>query len=593
MKRFLGGLALLLVLCGCSEQTTESAPTLPIQPAPDAPELYDPEHGIEAITGGAWRAYDLSGTGCRDLAAMGEHLLLFEKDALTLLTGEDLTVVTKVDIPGLPLPGSGMIQIHTDGLGYFDQNTGAVVFLDSGLRRTWQLQLTDTVTGGAYLTPDWRHLYYCTTEGIRELSLQTGVSRLLRGQTAVSQSITGGFLNGNVLRCEMELADGSQRIMLISGESGQMLSDRKNLNALVGDGSFYYWASDSEKIFGLNQEQPHSFRPLEDGILSILPECGSALVAGATALDYYELTSGKRVASIRLEGFSDVKCLTATKKYLWLSQGETLYRWTLSKSAITEDTVYTKPHYTPESPDAAGLAEMNARAQKLEQLYGVEILLWKEPEALAPWDYSFSLEHRPEVIAEGLNALEKAMSQFPTDFFQRAAAWTDSGVLKILLVSGIYGGAEQDYFLPAPGLEYYQDGTAHIVLSLVDGLEQTFYHEVGHLIEAPILSTGTAYDGWNQLNPWGFSYTNDYIKNQDRSDEQYLQHGHRYFIDMHSMSFAVEDRSRIFEYACMPGNENYFSSTIMQTKLRRVCSGIRETFGLEEESYPWEQYLKS
>ena len=60
---------------------------------------------------------------------------------------------------------------------------------------------------------------------------------------------------------------------------------------------------------------------------------------------------------------------------------------------------------------------------------------------------------------------------------------------------------------------------------------------------------------------------------------------------MYSMSFAIEDRARILEYACLPGNEGYFTSPTMQEKLRRICGGIRQAFALIEESYLWEQYL--
>ena len=63
---------------------------------------------------------------------------------------------------------------------------------------------------------------------------------------------------------------------------------------------------------------------------------------------------------------------------------------------------------------------------------------------------------------------------------------------------------------------------------------------------------------------------------------------------MYSMSFPKEDRARIMEYAMMPGNEAYFKSSTMQSKLKTVCKGIREAFGLKKyaEPLPWEQYLK-
>ena len=113
------------------------------------------------------------------------------------------------------------------------------------------------------------------------------------------------------------------------------------------------------------------------------------------------------------------------------------------------------------------------------------------------------------------------------------------------------------------------------------------------MIDNRILSTTNAYSQWNSLNPWDFKYDNDYIKNQDRTDRKYLEGEKRHFVDFYSMSFALEDRSRIFEYACMPGNEEIFASKYMQKKLKCVCDGIREAFELTGESYIWEQYLKT
>ena len=40
-------------------------------------------------------------------------------------------------------------------------------------------------------------------------------------------------------------------------------------------------------------------------------------------------------------------------------------------------------------------------------------------------------------------------------------------------------------------------------------------------------------------------------------------------------------------------NAGVFASETMQKKLRRMCEGIREAYGLEKvkEIFPWEQYL--
>jgi hypothetical protein len=60
------------------------------------------------------------------------------------------------------------------------------------------------------------------------------------------------------------------------------------------------------------------------------------------------------------------------------------------------------------------------------------------------------------------------------------------------------------------------------------------------------------------------------------------------------MSFPMEDRARVMEYAMMEGNEVYFISKTMQTKLKLLCLGIRTAFKMDkyEEPLVWEQYIK-
>ena len=62
---------------------------------------------------------------------------------------------------------------------------------------------------------------------------------------------------------------------------------------------------------------------------------------------------------------------------------------------------------------------------------------------------------------------------------------------------------------------------------------------------------------------------------------------------MYSMSFPKEDRARIMEFAMTEGNAACFQSKTMQAKLKLLCQGIREAFGLRKspETFLWEQYL--
>ena len=61
-----------------------------------------------------------------------------------------------------------------------------------------------------------------------------------------------------------------------------------------------------------------------------------------------------------------------------------------------------------------------------------------------------------------------------------------------------------------------------------------------------------------------------------------MQPDTRSFVDTYSMSYPKEDRARIFEYAMTAGNEPLFAASPLQYKLKMLCQGIREAFGLKK-----------
>ncbi len=146
----------------------------------------------------------------------------------------------------------------------------------------------------------------------------------------------------------------------------------------------------------------------------------------------------------------------------------------------------------------------------------------------------------------------------------------------------------------AEGVQFWDPYGPYVVLAAGDTLEGAFYHEMFHIIDSKVLSNTRVYYQWDDLNPEGVGYFGDYVSYLEADLEEYLQDENRAFIDAYSTCFAKEDRARVMEYACQPGNEHYFQSETMQAKLNTLCAGIRKAFKLEkyEEPLLWEQYLK-
>lgn len=601
MKRWLALLAIALLLSGCSnaapqEKEDDMPATLPQLPVLMAPALYDEKNPIEQSTNGAVKAYMPKNEDCICIAPMGKNFVLFGEDTVMLLRGERLTEIATAQIPNLPLPDSGMLQIQEDGIAYYDAKINKIVFLNQFFRELGTFSLPEGIKGNVYLTPDWKMVYYCAKDGVHALDLDTGIDRLLKAQKAKWRGISGGFLNGAVLRCSLKQEDGTVVTMLLSAETGTVLVEGEFLKNMRGNGDCYYVQAEKNHIFGVTEEQPLNLKVEGKGKLYPIPDEKGAVYFVKTKtgcrLDYYDIESGRRTASVKLNDIAKLDGVFGINGMVWFTAEDRLYRWDTDLSAIEDQRTYIVPHYHYAKPDEMGLAAVGQRLEKLEQNYGVEILYWNEVEALAPWDYRFTAEYRTEPYAAYLPKLEKALAKFPTGFFKKAAEWSDSGKVNIVLVQGIYAGVETEKYASASGVQFHANGDAYIALVVGEDLESWFYHELGHLIDNRILSTTNAYSNWRSLNPWDFKYDNDYIKNQDRTDTKYLEGDRRHFVDFYSMSFAVEDRSRIFEYACMPDNEAVFASQPMQRKLKSVCNGIRKAFDLEGEDYLWEQYLK-
>ena len=140
--------------------------------------------------------------------------------------------------------------------------------------------------------------------------------------------------------------------------------------------------------------------------------------------------------------------------------------------------------------------------------------------------------------------------------------------------------------------QFEQQGKS-VMLAAGDTSEKALYHELYHVMETHILGNSIALDQWAKLNPVGFEYDYDYLANAQRDGSEFLQPDTRSFVDTYSMSYPKEDRARIFEYAMTAGNEPLFAASPLQYKLKMLCQGIREAFGLKKspENFLWEQYL--
>ena len=592
MKRWFLPLLALLLLAGCSDNVPATEPsTTPSEP----PGFFAPEHPLtDAVQG----VYLPEQTGFHTALPVGENLLLAREGELVLTEGERMIPVLTVQMEYdklYPMP---------EGVACWQSSEGQILFLNGKLREVSRLKVPANCIGTPLLTGDGTVLYYSTGMEVRTLELSTGIDRVVYESTGKEISLSDLLWDDGILRCTVATHGGS-RTLLLSAQTGEVMASGSDYETLVADdGGFFFRLTDGvvpQLVFGTKDGKTGTIWDIApDGELIPVPAQNMLLVMNTEdagcRLDRYDLASGKRTASVFLPGVTTIWDIRpgndGTVWFFCDAEGEPLCHWDPSKSSIEDETVYTAPFYTREDPDTEGLAALEGKAQELAGRFGIEILIGESVLEAAPGDYTFLPEHMVQVSEKYLSAVEQALSRFPQGFFAKAME-PRGGVLRLCLVRGIGGIAQEGTLDADQGIQYWADKNAVCAVILNDGIEQSLYHVLMHVIESRVFNKTAAFDTWGKLNPQGFAYDNDYLANLGRNDAQYLEGDGRYFIDSFSMSFAREDRARIFEYACMPGNEAYFQSNAMQSKLSAICSGIRNAFGLTkyEGNLIWEQYL--
>ena len=613
MRKILPLFLCLLLLSGCG---TEAVPeiTLPPETVPTVTEavgLYDPDDPLEAATGGALRCYPLDGCDVSGVLTLDENILLFSPTSnsthIAAYSGEELYPAGQLEVNFSLFPESASLNRWEGGISFYDPLAMETVVLDGHLREVSRIGAPEELVNEPLLSYDRGTLYYCTGSALRALDLETGISRVLKEMAYDYQDITGLILKDTVIECN--ISDGSSwQTLYISAETGATLhqaadgmtvqSNGERYYAMVSSGSVIFpvfgAADTAPRCLDLSPEETAYFLPEDDALLSL------AWTGDGMTLDHYDLDSCLRTASLTLpESFAPWGFQSAGDGKVWFLNYDpevgctSLYCWDTTLSPTGDNTYYGGTYYTEEAPDAEGLAECEAYAQQIGEKYGIEVLVYKDAAAVQPWDYDLEPEHLVGVIQRELELLDRNLGNYPEGFLSTLSQRFEG--LTICIVRSLTGTAESGSLDSADGIQFMDGYRACIALAAASNTEYALYHELCHLIDTMVINESGAYDRWDQLNPKDFAYDYDYIANQSRDGSAYLQDLNRSFIDTYSMSFPKEDRARIMEYAMTEGNESYFQSTTMQSKLKLLCEGIREAFGLKKspETFLWEQYLNT
>ncbi len=595
MKRVFPLLLILLVLCGCTAAPSNATvPTEAEDPAATTgPALYDPTHPLEMDTDGAVRVYELTDSG-NAVAVIGDYVVVFSGNVLRSYTGDNLNLVRERTLQTQEMPGYPDVRITAEALGFYDEVDHSVVILNGALKQVTNVKLSESIQGSLVLADSLDAVYFCTEDAIRVLNLKTGNSQMLRQQGYTAQMLVSGCFGGDILGCEVYNRD-KQYLCYIDSETGALLgTDNKRLSLQTGDEFYFTQVTDGETVdylFGKIGQQPRSFRPAQPQA-QIIPalEMGAMLTAVETetglALDYYDLTTGLRTASVTLGsvcGTVNGSWADGSKNCLWLLVEDVLYRWDLSMTPTGDTAVYTGQRYTAEHPDTEGLAACQQKADAIGEKYGVRIRVSDAP---AGCGYKLTHEYLVQPIENALDELDAALSRYHEKVLQGINSVSGNGKVTISLVREIEGERTV--------AQYWSGKDACIVLELGEGLEGRVDNGLYHVMDTFLFNNTSELDQWDERNPKGFRYDLNETDYLNRQDDSLLTGDKRAFVDSFSMSYPIEDRAAIFQYAMRSDGAEVFASKTMQQKLETLCKAIRNACGWKksEEVFLWEQYLE-
>ncbi len=583
---------LCLLLTGCGQEPTQ--PTTPTQ-APEAPQtMAAPDH---PLAGEDLQVYSLAQRKVCSLRFLGEDLLLLSgqgSSTLTRLSGTDYRILGEITLEIWLDPEDPSLQTGPEGLSYYDPATRETVLLDQTLQEVRRIPVPEEAVGAPILSQDGKTLFYTTDRAIFALDPQTNRSRQIKAMTQ-DQQLTALHFGDTMLQYET-----SEGTCFLDTASGRELGRSEIPVTLTGTADQYQALLERSTmdlvVFGSGKEKPMLLCPEDPAArLLPLPEAEGVLAFSANREEvriiFYDLSDGTQRGSLTLGPCHTPKSVLAREDGCLLliydpeTDADLLLHWQLPQTPEGPE-VYTFP-YTP----GDSLSQCRILAHKLEETYGIPILLNQEAVEIQPWDYEFSEEPLAPVLMRELKLLDQRLAIFPAGMLEATASHFDS--LQLCLVGQIQGTPASGSLAAATGVQFFRENDACIAIAAGRHSWQALYHELFHVMETHILNESIAFDQWEDLNPPEFSYAWGYEIPEE--NDQYLSGPQQAFLDRYSMSYPKEDRARIWEHALLPGNAPLFESPILQRKLQALCQGIREAYGLKKnpEVFPWEQYLVS
>ncbi len=228
-------------------------------------------------------------------------------------------------------------------------------------------------------------------------------------------------------------------------------------------------------------------------------------------------------------------------------------------------------------------------AKYMEDHYGITILIGDECNGIdtAGFEISGQPSGRTPFLhllsytdyEEEIRRIDECLSAYPCDFFVRFNCSEAENGLRILVPNRIIAQG-----MTMAGVTTIQDGYYNIFLGAGAFNSLNVHHEIWHAMEYRItLDEPDAFADWNELNPDGFVYNENYLLNDAWAYPQYRDD---YFVRGYSMVNEMEDRATvaeaIFQYDSVWWKEHPLIQRKRDVLLRAVQLVFGNVYHLEE-----------
>ena len=593
MKRLLVIVLAVLLLAGCGAQGQLPGQTEPVEESSKSVSIYIANSSVEQQTNGAVKAYVPEDANYIGMATMaGKVVLASDLTKLTLVDAETGEVGTSIKVGETISCQETDFTASEHGISFYRDEGQELVFLNTSLEQEAKVEIPEGISGHPCVSHTNQEVYYCKDKEVRALHMQTGISRLVKSQVCQSIELVASHLDGTMLACRVIDEQGRASMLYMDSATGQTLDDVSQLTD-IQTGVREYLVSRTEgvtnqQIFGTLDQDAWVFTAPEHLTAAFQLNGGYRwyMEDGALTMDFYDFTTGTHSAHVRMVGVAEPISIAADSRYIWIlaleGQKAMLYRWDVSASSTGNGYSYIEPLYTRSNPDTKGLQQCAQRAVELKDKYGIHVHVGEDALTVDN-DYELTDEYLVPALTAMMDRIEKLLARFPEGFMDESLA---KGEMHLSLVRDIAGNQDM--------VQFYKNGDAYIILEISDGIEDRFLHGLAYVIDSHVLGNSRDFDNWKKLNPSDFDYDYNYYFYESHGESSYLSGDERAFVDTYSMTFPHEDRCRLFVAAMQEGNEELFTSSVMQAKLKRMCQGIREAYGYERssETYAWEQYLE-